>query len=203
MRKKLMTFVVLGAVMGLFGGNMTLAEEPPQPFPRSEMQQELTAEQKDMIASVLSQYDPENLTAEDAKAINEAFREAGIRKGPDQREAIETAGFDPREISALDPPPDRGGKMGHERPDTGASLSDEQKTAAASILAQYDPDTLTGEDAKAINEAFRKAGIRRGADQREAIESAGFDPEKIRNLAPPPHEKRHGPSFESNTPAEN
>ncbi|MCP4116967.1 MAG: hypothetical protein GY737_16495 [Desulfobacteraceae bacterium] len=58
------------------------------------------------VASILSNYDPSNLTAADARAINDAFREAGVRRGPAQQEAIKAAGFDPHQISSLDPPPD-------------------------------------------------------------------------------------------------
>ena len=70
------------------------------------------------------------------------------------------------------------------------SLSDEQKARVAAILGQYDASSLTAADAKAINNAFREAGIRRGPGQRAAIEAAGFDPEKIRTLDPPPDRKR-------------
>ena len=73
-------------------------------------QQSLTDEQKARVVDILSQYNASSLTAEDAQAINNAFREAGIRQGPGQQEAIEAAGFDPLVISSLDPPPDRGGQ---------------------------------------------------------------------------------------------
>ena len=72
--------------------------------------QSLTDEQKAQVADILSQYDASSLTAEDARAINNAFRAAGIRQGPGQQEAIEAAGFDPHIISSLDPPPDKGGQ---------------------------------------------------------------------------------------------
>jgi hypothetical protein len=65
----------------------------------------LTDEQKAVVASILSQYDASSLTAENAKAINNAFRKAGIRNGPDLREAVKAAGFDGKTISTLDPPP--------------------------------------------------------------------------------------------------
>jgi len=65
-------------------------------------------------------------------------------------------------------------------------LTDQQKAAVKAILSKYDKESLTAEDAKAINEAFRAAGIRGGQGQRQAIQEAGFDPEAIRKLAPPP-----------------
>ncbi len=69
--------------------------------------QTLTDELKSKVADILSKYNPDSLTAADAKAINNAFREAGIRRGAAQQEAIKATGFDPRKISCLDPPPDQ------------------------------------------------------------------------------------------------
>ena len=40
--------------------------------------------------------------------------------------------------------------------------------------------------AKAIHEAFRAAGIHGGAALNDAVKAAGFDPDKLRDLAPPP-----------------
>ncbi len=146
----------------------------------------LTLDQKADIASVLSKYDAKNLSAADARAINEAFRAAGIKKGPGQGEAIEAAGFDPDKIRKLAPPPCEEEKAGYGRREADESLTADQKAKVASILSQYDAAKLTAADAIAINEAFRSAGIHRGPDRWEAIEAAGFDNEKIRKLAPPP-----------------
>ncbi len=84
-------------------------KNPDKNKPSQEVQQ-LTSEQTALVASILSKYNASSLTAEDAKAINNEFRASGIRKGPGQQEAIEAAGFDPKKISFLDPPPkmDRG-----------------------------------------------------------------------------------------------
>ena len=46
--------------------------------------------------------------------------------------------------------------------------------------------TLTANDAKAIQKAFRKVGLRGGSSTEETISEAGFDPDKLRDLAPPP-----------------
>lgn len=71
------------------------------------------------------------------------------------------------------------------------SLTDEQKEKIAEILSNYDTDSITEEDAKAIFEAFKEAGITPCAGMKEAIEAAGFDGEELRSLAgldqaPPP-----------------
>jgi hypothetical protein len=67
----------------------------------------LTAEQKARVKTILSGYDPASLTATDARAINEAFREAGLKNGPALQSAIRDVGFPPERIGQLDPPPDR------------------------------------------------------------------------------------------------
>jgi phosphatidylethanolamine-binding protein (PEBP) family uncharacterized protein/Spy/CpxP family protein refolding chaperone len=54
------------------------------------------------------------------------------------------------------------------------------------ILAKYDANTLTAAQAKAIHEAFRTAGIHGGAALNDAVKAAGFAPDKLRDLAPPP-----------------
>jgi len=52
----------------------------------------------------LSKYNAATLTAKDAKSINEAFREAGLRNGPALDKVLQDAGFAPARISELDPP---------------------------------------------------------------------------------------------------
>ncbi|MDM8553292.1 hypothetical protein QUF75_00980 [Desulfococcaceae bacterium HSG7] len=104
-----------------YGAALADDSNPPQP-PDEQRQrpdrrgnpggaQSLTDEQKAQAADIMSQYDASSLTAEDAKAIHNAFREAGIRPGPGHREAIEAAGFDSRVLRSLDPPPGRGGQQ--------------------------------------------------------------------------------------------
>ena len=72
------------------------------------------------------------------------------------------------------------------------TLTDVQKAQVKSILSKYDASSLTAADAKAIFEAFRKAGLRGGSGLMEAIRVSGFDPEKLRALAPPPERPPDG-----------
>lgn len=75
------------------------------------------------------------------------------------------------------------GDRGEERIET---LTDEQKEKVKAILSHYNAATLTANDAKAIHEAFREAGLRGGPAAEEAIREAGFNPEKLHDLVPPP-----------------
>lgn len=69
-------------------------------------------------------------------------------------------------------------------------LTDAQIKQVALILSKYKPDSLTAEVARAMNEEFRDAGLRRGAGLKEAIEAAGFDTWKISTLYPPPAKRK-------------
>lgn len=66
------------------------------------------------------------------------------------------------------------------------SLTAGQIQQIKKILSGYKASTLTADQAKVIHEKFREAGIRGGAETNAAITAAGFDPEKLRELAPPP-----------------
>jgi hypothetical protein len=70
-------------------------------------QQTLTQDQTARVTAILKAYKPAGVTAEDARAIHRAFRDAGIRPGPGLHDAIKAAGFDPDRLRALDPPPPR------------------------------------------------------------------------------------------------
>ncbi|MEI7904902.1 MAG: hypothetical protein WCI43_05770 [Candidatus Firestonebacteria bacterium] len=72
--------------------------------------QTLTNAQKAAVKEIISKYKADTLTANDAKAIHRALRDAGVRGGPTEDRAISEAGFDPEKLKELDPPPSRLGK---------------------------------------------------------------------------------------------
>ncbi len=87
------------------------------------------------------------------------------------------------------PPPREGGpgdERDEDRPEKTETLTDAQKAQVKVILSKYDANVLTAEQAKAIHEAFRQAGLRSGPAMADSIQAAGFDPDKLRDLAPPP-----------------
>jgi hypothetical protein len=138
----------------------------------------LTNDQKKQVQSILSQYDPNNLTAENAQSIFKQFREAGIRPGKGMKDAIEAAGFD---VEKLRPQ----GMPGPEGVRQSATLTDDQKKQVQDILSKYDPNNLTAKDAHAIFTQFRDAGIPPAKGMEETIKAAGFDAEKLRSLGMP------------------
>jgi hypothetical protein len=54
------------------------------------------------------------------------------------------------------------------------------------ILPKVDANTLTVDHASAIHEAFRQAGLRADPTTRDTIKAAGFVPDRLRGLVPPP-----------------
>ncbi len=93
-------------------------------------------------------------------------------------------------------PPLREGGPGGQRGGSGAgeseTLTEAQKSQVKAILSKYVANTLTADQAKAIHEAFRQAGLRGGPAMADAIKAAGFDPDKLRDLAPPPGQANGG-----------
>ena len=91
------------------------------------------------------------------------------------------------------PPPDREKSAAGRQDDQ--PLTAEQKAQVKAILSKYTADSLTAKDAKAINEAFRATGLRNGPALVDAMRDAGFVPEKISQLDPPPDRPgdRHTP----------
>lgn len=73
--------------------------------------QPITAEQILKIKKILSGYNASKLTADEAKAIQNKFREAGIHAGPETNDAITSAGFDPEKLRKLAPPPNSDNKV--------------------------------------------------------------------------------------------
>jgi hypothetical protein len=121
----------------------------------------LTDEQKSQIQSILSQYDPSKVSAEDAKNIFKAFREADIRPGPDLKNAISAAGFDAGNLRPLARPEGHG--HGHRNgatsgPGNGVNMSTLQ--SLQSILNQYDLSNISPDQEKEILSKLNDAGLR-------------------------------------------
>lgn len=148
----------------------------------------LTDEQKTRVQDILSNYDADNITADDAKEIFKKFKEEGITPTKGLKEAIEEAGFDAESLrqQGLGDAQSMQGAMGAGGPPPmgGAELTEEQTSTVEDILADYDPDSVTEEDAQAIFEKFRDAGIM-GKGLKETIEAAGFDAEQLREWGMP------------------
>lgn len=63
--------------------------------------QSLTQEQQNLLSETLAQFEPENLTTEDAKAIIDTLSSAGIPPGRALESAMSELGFDAKNIGDL------------------------------------------------------------------------------------------------------
>ncbi len=92
----------------------------------------------------------------------------------------------PGELDQRRPAPAPGDEMPRQRPGVSQVLDDEQQAIVKAILSKYDASSLTANDARAIHEAFRRAGLHAGPAMEGTIKAAGFHPGRLRDLAPPP-----------------
>lgn len=102
-------------------------DKPPRGRDDNKENQTLTSEQRATVKSILSQYNAASLTADDAKAIHRALREAGLRGGRALNDAITEAGFDPQDLRRLDPPRGDKQKNGRQQDNNGQARDGKQK----------------------------------------------------------------------------
>ena len=111
-----------------------------QPMQRPQAEP-LTSEQTELMNETLAQFDPENLTAEDAQSIMQTFMDAGIQPGQEMEAIMAEAGFDAAEVGELGrpegerplgppPPPPSGNSLEQVDTEEVVSYLDE-------LLAQY------------------------------------------------------------------
>lgn len=114
---KIMAASVLALAMSAIASAQAPSAKPAsgdtKPFiaqdgkPPDRPEEVLTDAQRAKIKSVLAPYKAASLTADDAKLIKRTLREAGIRRSRALGDALLAAGFDPRRLDELDPPPAR------------------------------------------------------------------------------------------------
>ena len=115
----------------------------------------LTDDQKTQVAGILSNSDPKALSESAAQAIVSAFAEAGFSPGRGLKEAIDSAGFDAREIR------DRAEGRPPEAPllteDSG--VNPDALAALKTILDRFDLSAPTPDVEEAIHRALAEAGL--------------------------------------------
>lgn len=120
----------------------------------------LSDEQKQFVTDTLSAFDPESLSADDAKQISARFREQGIAPGRGLAEVMAASGFDAREVGKL---------AGVEAPPAGqvaptASTSSDIISYLSQLLADQGNEPLSEESKQTILQALRdKFGLDSGA----------------------------------------
>jgi hypothetical protein len=96
------TFPLAALLAGLLAVGAAQGQNGP-PSPNAGAPQALTAAEQAKV--VLAPYKPASLSADDAKALKRALREAGLRRSRELDAALRAAGFSPEKLDVLDPPP--------------------------------------------------------------------------------------------------
>jgi len=119
---------------------------------------ELTDDQKSTISDILSQYDASDVSDEDAKAIFQAFKDAGITPAKGMKEAIEAAGFDADDLRSrgmsdqgMPPPPPQS--------TSSSSINLSALQSLQEILSQYDLNDLSETDQNSLTSALELSGF--------------------------------------------
>ena len=140
-------FIVL--MLMIFLQCTSFSQEKPGSGQNQQEVKPLTDQQSAQITTILSGYNPSTLTADQAKVIHDKFRDAGIHPGPETKDAIIAAGFDPEKLRSLAPPPGKGDKDGHKPP----SLEERMKKVDEKII---NPLSLNSSQSETVNGAFRE-----------------------------------------------
>ncbi len=120
---------------------LALALPPPRAF---------SAEQKSQVTSILSKYDSSSLSAEDAREINTAFKEAGFRPGFGLRQAIEGAGFNGETIRSLASSHTKRSMQAPPQPNGFVGINKANLSELPGIPGDYDFDDMAPEEVDAL-----------------------------------------------------
>jgi len=166
----------------------------------------ISDEQKELISSVLAEYDPEDLSQKDAAQIASAFQEAGIVPSRELANVMSESGFSAREVGELagvagpagtpPPPPPQDAQeiqsisntleillsFGKEQNEDN-TISEEDEEFISSLLSGYDSSNISQEDAIAIDSALKEAGIMPSRQLAEIMSESGFEAREIGDLS--------------------
>lgn len=81
--------------------NSMISTVPNLQYSVGQVQSNSSDSQEETIASILSNYDPQNLSVEDAKEIASSFKENDIEPSKELAQTMETYGFDAQEVGTL------------------------------------------------------------------------------------------------------
>jgi hypothetical protein len=123
--------------------------------------QALTDEQKSTITSILSKYDSNNLTTEDAQSIFQQFQDAGIHPGKGMKETIEAAGFDAEQLRELGKPKRDSLEsfLWSSQNNNSTGINTSALKTLQEILNQYDLSNQTTEQKNSMITQLQSAGL--------------------------------------------
>jgi hypothetical protein len=138
----------------------------------------LSDEQKRRVQTILSKFDPNNVTVQDAQNIYKQMMAAGINPGKDLRDSIRAAGFNPQwlqSLAAKEPQESQnltaatiGEQLNNYGDDQGIFLANGVNTSALqtlqTILNQYDLENMNSDEEKSLMESLNQAGLLKSGD---------------------------------------
>jgi hypothetical protein len=117
----------------------------------------LTEDQKTQMQKILAQYDSANVSTEDAKAIFQAFKDAGIKPARGMKEVIEAAGFDAEDLRTKGMPD--GGPNQGTRHVTSSKIDLSALKSLQDILSQFDLTNLSDKDSNSLSSKLQELGF--------------------------------------------
>ena len=122
----------------------------------------MSQEQKDVASQIIAQFDPDNFTEDDFRAMNEQLREAGIRPGKDLKVMLDESGIDVEQYLSAQPNalPSRGpsAKSGISLIEQLAQSDENVSNTLNTFLEKMAEGSLNDEDAQNLVDALRIAG---------------------------------------------
>ena len=136
-----------------------------RPMGQMQAPKPLTDEQMKTVQDLRSNYDPEKLTAADAKSIFKSLKDAGIRGGG-LRDTIQEAGFDADQVFSLahdgqkpgGPPPGMQG-MQSSQSQSSNTINASTLQMLQSILSQFDLGNLNSDNQKDLLNQLTQSGL--------------------------------------------
>lgn len=140
---------------------------PPQYGGATQSGSKMSSEQSEALQKILSDYDVDNISDEDAKNITDSIKELGISPGKELGAVLTEAGIDPQGLAeqAGLGKPQKGGGGGQQPPPPGAGgppkgeVNSEAISALQLILEDYEGDDLTDDDWTDIISNLEEQGI--------------------------------------------
>jgi len=121
----------------------------------------ITESQTAKLQEILSNFDPESLSTEDAAEIVSQIRDLGIQPGRELAEELKSAGFDPRELR------EAASVEGQRRPPPPPpSVNEATFNALSEILEGYDLNALSEEDKTNILSSLAEQGVGRSYENK-------------------------------------
>jgi hypothetical protein len=123
--------------------------------------QPLTDEQKSQVKSILSNYDPSNISSDDARTIFKSFRDAGIRPASGLKETIAESGFNSEQLRTLARSESNLNFVSENTASTSSGINMSSLQSLATILSKYDLENMSSDEQKELYAQLNEEGLLR------------------------------------------